>query len=73
MLPPFLEERLAPSLTRMQIETRSSRLNPHQSSLRQMRQGRLGETVVNPPDTNVRGREGSRWLVIAGIAVPVSA
>jgi hypothetical protein len=39
-----------------------------------MRQGRFGETVLNPPDTNGRGLEDCRWwVVIAGIAVPVSA
>jgi hypothetical protein len=52
MLPPFVDVRLEPVLTRMQMEVPSSVEYPHQVGLWQIRQGRFRLTRWNPPDTS---------------------
>ena len=51
MLPPLVEVPREPALTRIQMDVRWSVEYPHQVGLRQMRQGRVGLTRWNPPDT----------------------
>lgn len=62
MLPPFLEVRREPVLTRIQMEVPSSGVYPHQVGLWQIRQGRFRLTRWNPPDMG--GLIDRLWLAL---------